>query len=322
MKLHIDGTLRWQAPELLNGATTLTPATDVYAFSICCVEILGMGDLPYGHRDDNLVALLVLGVYLTNCYPYINNVSTDQDKRAEIPSSRFTGLVEPLIQDCWVRDPSCRPAFTHIATRLEELRRHQGEVEESPVPVHPELLVESPVMLQPDPLSMRPPDLVGTSDLWEGEPVSDDAKPTSATSCWSHPKPFNLVEPPYCNPSHYHHQEPAANPDKDTIEETTVRYSGIVIYTPSLLSCMGDSDTTSTVSSLCTSSRITLEKVQHHHTHHHNGPECELALPQDKNLSERRNECRFRSLVQSRHGFHHSRTFFQPCAKNAFCSRL
>jgi serine/threonine protein kinase len=61
MRLHLDGTLRWQAPELLNGATKLTPATDVYAFSICCVEILGMGDLPYGHRDDKLVAHLVLG---------------------------------------------------------------------------------------------------------------------------------------------------------------------------------------------------------------------------------------------------------------------
>jgi len=64
MRLHVDGTMRWQAPELLKGATKLTTATDVYAFSICCIEILGMGDLPYGHRDDKLVALLVLGEYL------------------------------------------------------------------------------------------------------------------------------------------------------------------------------------------------------------------------------------------------------------------
>jgi len=74
LTFSVDGTLRWQAPELLNGATKLTPAMDVYAFSICCIEILGMGDLPYGHRDDKHVRLLVLGESLSNGdYPYVNN---------------------------------------------------------------------------------------------------------------------------------------------------------------------------------------------------------------------------------------------------------
>ncbi|KAJ8583452.1 kinase-like protein [Rhizopogon salebrosus TDB-379] len=108
-----NGTLRWQAPELPNGATQLTPAMDVYTFSICYVEILGMGDLPCGHRDDKLVALLVL----------------DQDKRAKIPSTRLTALTEPLIQECWVRDPlGQRPAFTHVAARLKQFRKRQGGV--------------------------------------------------------------------------------------------------------------------------------------------------------------------------------------------------
>lgn len=316
MRLYVDGTLRWQAPELLNGATRLTPATDVYAFSICCVEILGMGDLPYGHRDDKLVVLLVLGESLKYCYPYINNASIDQDKRAEIPSTRFTGPVEPLIQECWARDPGRRPAFRQVTARLEQLRRRQGWVKESPVPVQPELLIESPAFSQPDHRlqSMRLPDLPGKSTVSEAkrvdEPVSDDAEPMSATSCWSQPKPFHQVGRPCYNPSH-HHREPALNHDTGTVETPPVRYSGTVIYTPSCLSCMGmgDSDTTSTMSSHFTSSHIT---VQHHNAYHSHpvGSVCELALPPDEYIAERRNECRFRSLVQSRHGFHHSRTFF------------
>ncbi|KAG1769178.1 kinase-like domain-containing protein [Suillus occidentalis] len=102
-----NGTLRWQAPELLDGAVNLSKATDVYAFAICCIEILGLGDLLYGHRDDTRVAFLVL----------------EQNKRAEIPSTGITSLVEPLIQECWVRDPEQRPVFTHIAATLKCLRR-------------------------------------------------------------------------------------------------------------------------------------------------------------------------------------------------------
>ena len=35
-----DGTLRWQAPELMAGLGGLTPAANCYAHGICCVEIL------------------------------------------------------------------------------------------------------------------------------------------------------------------------------------------------------------------------------------------------------------------------------------------
>src|ERR1700761_1453857 len=45
--LFLGGTLRWQAPELMQGAQTLTQEIDVYAFAICCVEILTMGALPW-----------------------------------------------------------------------------------------------------------------------------------------------------------------------------------------------------------------------------------------------------------------------------------
>ncbi|OAX33071.1 hypothetical protein K503DRAFT_869785 [Rhizopogon vinicolor AM-OR11-026] len=281
-----NGTLRWQAPELLNGATKLTPAADVYAFSICCIEILGMGDLPYGHREDKLVALLVL----------------DQDKRAEIPFTRFTSLAEPLIQKCWARNPRQRPAFAMVAARLKQLRKRQGGME-SPVPVRPELLIQSPQLPgTSSPGSQGVQVETGNEESsganGAGEPVSDDSEPTSATSCWAESKP--LKRPCY-NPSH--HPEATVNPETGIMDIPAAMHSGTVIYTPSALSRMGDSDTTSTMSS-----HFTLEGVQHFHHTHHVGSGYELPLPVEEHLAERRNECRFRSLVQSRHRFHHSLT--------------
>ena len=56
----LDGTLRWQAPELMQGAQALTPEMDVYAFGICCVEILTKGALPWPLMDDDAVRRFVL----------------------------------------------------------------------------------------------------------------------------------------------------------------------------------------------------------------------------------------------------------------------
>jgi abelson tyrosine-protein kinase 1/abelson tyrosine-protein kinase 2 len=45
----------------MQGAQALTPEMDVYAFSICCVEILTKGELPWPLMDDNTVRRFVLG---------------------------------------------------------------------------------------------------------------------------------------------------------------------------------------------------------------------------------------------------------------------
>ena len=58
---YVDGTLRWQAPELLLGQSRLTAEMDVYAFAICCIEILSMGRMPWPLQDDEAVRHLVLG---------------------------------------------------------------------------------------------------------------------------------------------------------------------------------------------------------------------------------------------------------------------
>jgi hypothetical protein len=43
----------------------LTPAMDVYAFAVCCIEILGKGALPWNLLDDGTVRHYVLGALLS-----------------------------------------------------------------------------------------------------------------------------------------------------------------------------------------------------------------------------------------------------------------
>jgi abelson tyrosine-protein kinase 1 len=57
----IAGTLRWKAPELLEGSCMLTPATDIYAYAIVCIEVLSMGELPWGCVPDDEIRHNVLG---------------------------------------------------------------------------------------------------------------------------------------------------------------------------------------------------------------------------------------------------------------------
>lgn len=52
--------IRWRAPEMLMGDGRPTNVADVYAFAMCCVEILGMGELPWATLDDNAIRELVL----------------------------------------------------------------------------------------------------------------------------------------------------------------------------------------------------------------------------------------------------------------------
>lgn len=60
-----DGTLRWQAPELMAGGNSKFVASmDVYAFAICSVEILSKGNLPWPLLDDDAVRRFVLSAFI------------------------------------------------------------------------------------------------------------------------------------------------------------------------------------------------------------------------------------------------------------------
>ncbi|KAH7882518.1 hypothetical protein F5I97DRAFT_1982693, partial [Phlebopus sp. FC_14] len=117
------GRLQWRAPELLRGENRLTTAVDVYAFAVCCVEILGMGDPPWMILEDSVVAALVL----------------DEDQRPGLPPSRHTSTVAPLITACWKREPDSRPSFTHIVRSIGGFRgceaRNLGDISPSMNPL-------------------------------------------------------------------------------------------------------------------------------------------------------------------------------------------
>ena len=53
---------------MMQGAQKLTQEMDVYAFAICCWEILTVGDLPWPFMDDHAVRHSVLSEYLLPQY--------------------------------------------------------------------------------------------------------------------------------------------------------------------------------------------------------------------------------------------------------------
>ncbi|KAG7443780.1 uncharacterized protein BT62DRAFT_995815 [Guyanagaster necrorhizus] len=117
------GTLRWQAPELMMGLSQLTTEMDVYAFAMCCIEILSMGRLPWPFMDDDTVRHFVLR----------------EDSRPVIPSTRFsTSALQKLIRACWQKDPFMRPNFSTVVQELKQMRKSSGLPEEVVLPKFPE----------------------------------------------------------------------------------------------------------------------------------------------------------------------------------------
>ncbi|KAJ3903739.1 hypothetical protein F5879DRAFT_803026 [Lentinula edodes] len=101
------GTLRWQAPEIFAGSSQLTVEMDVYAFAICCTEVLSLGRMPWPLYDDNQVQ---------------NHIMANQ--RPEVPPTCFTSpdLID-LIRLCWATNPLNRPLFSEVASELKALRK-------------------------------------------------------------------------------------------------------------------------------------------------------------------------------------------------------
>ncbi|ESK86494.1 hypothetical protein Moror_9860 [Moniliophthora roreri MCA 2997] len=118
------GTLRWQAPELMDGRSQsqLTVEMDVYAFAITCIEVLSMGRMPWPLVDDDAVRHFVL----------------KDDTRPTIPQTRFsTPAVQNIIRNCWKTNPFERPHFSVVARDLKALRKGIGAEDDtmSPTPV-------------------------------------------------------------------------------------------------------------------------------------------------------------------------------------------
>ncbi|CCM04156.1 uncharacterized protein FIBRA_06318 [Fibroporia radiculosa] len=108
-----DGTLQWQAPEFMAGTSGLTEATDVYSFAICCVEILSKGELPWRHSPSDIILRQLVIV---------------ENRRPPIPEvqANWSSPLATLIQSCWDRDESHRPAFQSIVRTLKGLRQFRS----------------------------------------------------------------------------------------------------------------------------------------------------------------------------------------------------
>ncbi|KAG9227793.1 hypothetical protein CCMSSC00406_0000561 [Pleurotus cornucopiae] len=95
------GTLRWLAPELLDGSCPHnTLQTDIYAFAFVCYELYS-GNIPFHDlkRDGQVIVLV------------------SQGHRPTRPGHISDG-VWSLVQECWEQEPSARPTSREIMDRL------------------------------------------------------------------------------------------------------------------------------------------------------------------------------------------------------------
>ncbi|KNC55182.1 uncharacterized protein AMSG_10798 [Thecamonas trahens ATCC 50062] len=97
------GTRRYMAPELFVGGRP-TPAVDVFAFGVTAAEVVYRHKARYAaFRETNAYAALLLPPTPTS------------------RSSFLATLVDPLITTCVAPDPTRRPSFETLVTRLEAL---------------------------------------------------------------------------------------------------------------------------------------------------------------------------------------------------------
>lgn len=105
------GTFRWRAPELMSGPAHLEKPVDVYAFSICCIEVLGKGELPWGSDvNDDEIRVSVRDYKIRPNIPQTVLEKEQQD-----------GLIR-VVEQCWAQDPSLRVSFRAVVKALERLR--------------------------------------------------------------------------------------------------------------------------------------------------------------------------------------------------------
>ncbi|KZT67854.1 hypothetical protein DAEQUDRAFT_693396 [Daedalea quercina L-15889] len=174
------GTLRWQAPELMAGHSGLTQQIDVYAFAICCIEVLTKGALPWPLADDDAVRHFVL----------------KENMRPEIPlvNQKWIPLLTEIMRACWRRDPAGRPPFSKVVTDIQRMRQSVGgDIKDSPRPPHHELpeVRDSPDM-HPIPLPPLPPDTTAT--FIEDNSLSSEASYQTARGTSPMPSEPSYVE--------------------------------------------------------------------------------------------------------------------------------
>ncbi|KAJ7139296.1 hypothetical protein C8R44DRAFT_693749 [Mycena epipterygia] len=98
------GTVRYQAPELLSGKSSIHFGSDVYAFACVCYEILTAKSPFFDVINEMAVAINVINGH-----------------RPSRPETASQDTVWMLIEDCWKQEADQRPTMTEILQRLTSL---------------------------------------------------------------------------------------------------------------------------------------------------------------------------------------------------------
>lgn len=94
-RTQMAGSLKFMAPELLQGKTDYNEKVDIYAFGVVLYLVLNKGE-----------------------YPNISVIDVGNGKQADIPKS-FTKYSTDLIKKCWNFNASERPSFNEIFDSLQ-----------------------------------------------------------------------------------------------------------------------------------------------------------------------------------------------------------
>ncbi|UJR35517.1 hypothetical protein I4U23_028271 [Adineta vaga] len=95
--------IKWMAPESIN-FRRFTHLSDVWMFAVCLWEILTMGKKPFqGIANADVIDQIENGV------------------RLPLPGAYCPKRLFDLLQDCWAYEPTNRPTFLHIESRLKTI---------------------------------------------------------------------------------------------------------------------------------------------------------------------------------------------------------
>ncbi|KAG8790625.1 hypothetical protein FRC12_011439 [Ceratobasidium sp. 428] len=107
------GSLRWAAPEILQGENVSSPAADVYALGMTILEMM-TGQLPWSEHSN--VAAVVTAVILKEARP--------RRPLEVIPNSRQGDNLWSLLGRCWISEPTNRPTAAEVGIIMNGIKRN------------------------------------------------------------------------------------------------------------------------------------------------------------------------------------------------------
>lgn len=121
------GTPLFMAPELLNGSSTNTAASDMYSFGMILYEVFSRKD-PYEEEEDLMEVLKQI-------------VDPKIHKRPPAPKD-CPAQIASLMQDCLVAAQEERPSFVEVDTRLKRIEPRKQDQTVSLLDIFPKHIAE------------------------------------------------------------------------------------------------------------------------------------------------------------------------------------